>query len=500
MTLTPAWRECLITSAVALLLWLGLALSGGGGSDGERPRLIGTAADEIAVRFDDTAFRLDLDPDAPRVLDAEGALLGRAWPRESRAIASAIAETRVLRRIRPEDGAWAEYGFDHPVTLEMDGRRWSLASAGIDRGYVRDGEHLLILDTDLAALLRRPPAALRHPSLDISGCIRLAHDRGWSLAFAQGRWWLRRDDGDDREWTDRELCDAYLRELTAAPVVGYLDETEAERVRAVLTVERDRERGPVRIEDLGPARGGERVLRRSEAGIEELLVVDVDPLLLDPEPSKLRSPKLVPLDPLTAERVRIGRVDLRRDGEHWRMGPHRDLDPSRIDRLLRRLGAMPRRDDVPQGGKALVTVESEGLRFELTHEDPRIVAVVQQLRPHHLRQRALLGDVDASEVDAVIIQPAEGAPDIYSRDDSGAWPADSRAAVESFVQSLTTARVAEWTGASDHAETDYDSTIALSVGSRNFTLHLRADGRVAVVERNLTGILDETSRREVLAE
>jgi len=123
-----------------------------------------------------------------------------------------------------------------------------------------------------------------------------------------------------------------------------------------------------------------------------------------------------------------------------------------------------------------------------------------------LRRRACYRDVlpelAASRVTDLIIQPREGAPDIYSKVD-GRWPGSDaeRAEIAAFIDALLAARVEEWRplDARDDRQ-HYDSTITLAAGKNQYSLRLREDGMVAVLGRELAGRLDQRSRAEVLAE
>lgn len=504
MTTTPAWRECVATAAVAAVLWLVVGLTGGGDDSDDAGPLIGSAPERIAVTFTGGGYALELDPDHPRVLSPDGTLLGRAWRRETRAIAAALSECRVLRRIELADGGgWGDYGLDDPLELRIGDERWLIGGVGIDRGYARDGDQLLILDLDLAALLRRPAAVLRTPTLDLVGVVALHHGSGWRLERTQDRWWLHLGDQGERLWADQALVKAYLSELTAAPVVGFesVDGTTGPRVS--LRFERDGGLAPVELGDLGPADIADgRRLRRAESGIDEQLVVRLDALLLDPEPRRFRSPALLPLDPRRADEVRIGQLVLSRDADGWRVGEHRDVDAGRIDRLLAELAEWPRDDAAPITDRPQIAVRGQGLRFELNRDDPRVRQLADQLRAHHLRDRQVIPGLVASRVSDLIIQPREGAPDIYTRVD-GRWPGSEaeRAEIAAFLDALLSAQVEEWRPIDQRDEREhYDSTVTLAAGERQYTLRLREDGMVVALGRGLAGRLDGPSRAEVLSQ
>jgi hypothetical protein len=148
----------------------------------------------------------------------------------------------------------------------------------------------------------------------------------------------------------------------------------------------------------------------------------------------------------------------------------------------------------------LVSVRGAGLRFELRQADPAMVEALQPLRPHQLRERLVLPELQADAVTDLIIQPRNGVPDLFSRQADGDWPADEAPVVNAFVRALQRAAVSEWRGplTKDLGPQDFDSTVTLSTGSDTWTIRLRQDGLVAVLERSLVGVLDNRSRREVM--
>lgn len=499
----PAWRECLVTAVVAALLWLVVALGGSGDDGDDGGPLLGAAPDVIAVAYGDNGYRLELTGEQPRLFDTTGEVLGRAWRREVRAIAEALAEVRILRRVElGAEGDWASYGLADPLRLSVGARELVIGGVGIDRGYVRAGDELLVLDHDLGALLRRPPAVLRAPTLELEGALAVAHDEGWRLVRERERWWLHPAGGGERRWVDQALATAWLQTLTAAPVVGFAPAAEAGAPRSTLVIERGGGLAPVGLADLGPADAEDnRLLRRSEGKVAEHLVVALDALLLDPEPATFINSALLPLDPSTAEAVRIGAIGLQRVDGRWTVDGRADVDRSRIDRLLERLAGWQRAGAHQPSERPLVTVERGGLRFDLRERDPRVLQLLRELAPHHLRDRHLLPELDPEDISDLIIQPRAGAPEIYTRSD-GEWPADERAEIEALLDGLLSARVEEWRGPLDERDQreQYDSTVTIAAGEHQHTLRLRADGMVAVLGRDLAGPLDAASRRKVFGE
>lgn len=470
----------------------------------------------IEVRFGTHHYQLWFQRDGDLIADADGQPLARLWSIEAAQLRRTLGTLRQLRRIaRP--GELSRYGLDEALVLVHGGRDYLLGSVGDGRGYLRDGKGVVILDQDLAALLTRPPAALRAPTLDLPKEGAVQHSRGWSLRPGQGRDWWRPQDETEARWTDAQTVAAWRRSLGEAPVLGWAPEQPEALVRAELRIQTDTRQ--VVLADLGPA-GEARLLRRSEtiAGqrIAEYLLVEIDAALLDPPQDFFATRRLLPLDPLHADMVQLGQLQLHRSRDgRWRDEAGETLDQELVEQVLGTLARIPAAtpsepqtdpgtaDETARGSAQPSLIVRHGtLEWQLREPEAVVAALLADLHPGALHERHVLPGTSPEDIQALVVAAADGTPDIWQREAGQPWAADEREDVEQLVAALCKARVELWRRAT-RAEQDasnWEATLTLAIGAQARSIRLRGNGTVLAVERGLIGRLDAASRRRLLGE
>jgi len=493
-----AYHEAVVLGTCALLVWLALIPGRDHASD-HRPLFTAAPTRLTLDGPEREAVVLDLAARPPVLRGPDATIRGRLWPREARAIREALAACRVLTS-SPTDALDAErrreYGLDPGTILRVGDEEYLVGSSGLDRGYAIHDDRLLVLDHDLGALLARPAAALRDPSLGLEAPVALGLEDGWRLTREHGRWWLHGAD-DRKRWTDHTVLELWVDALEQATVTGFLAPPTDALVRARLEVT-TAAGSTVTLHDLGPTTDGQRLIRRHQAGagggIVEHLITDLDPLFLAPQPQHLRPRTLSPLDPHAAERVVIGELTLTRSGKRWVVDGHADGDQTAIHALLTALASLP-----ASGGSDLgprLVVERGELRYTREHGGGELADLLRAHPPLQLRHRYLLPDLEPDAVTTLVYQPRSESALHFSRAPGEPWPASERAAAEAFLGVLAGARVERWTGRVDvDAEPDTSHWISIATTDGHHKIHVHRDGRVVIPERQLVGRLTARSRR-----
>lgn len=510
MRLDGPWLELAVPVTLALVATLLHVLTPDAqGEVGGQPWA--TVPDELEVRGSDgTAFRLLLHRQPPLLADAEGRPLGRLDAREAKGIATELAEARILRELprrRFDEQGLGALGWGSRLELRGGGETWILCGDGADRAYLIDDARVRVLDRDLAALLDRRPESLRAADLDLPDRIHRIAGRDWALATARNRLWLQRTGQETADWTDNGTITTWLHALAVARPLGF---TAPEQVltRAELRFAgRDddgREREVV-LADLGPAAGGGRQVRRSEtqggSTLMEDLVLVIDAAVFDPDPAGFASRAVLPLDPLRADRVRVGRIELTQQAGQWRLQGADDADQAQIQAVLKQLASLERDPTHATPTPADIMVEHAGERCGPAVGDARLNQFLAQLKPWHLRDRRLLPDLSAAAVTGLVFAPQDGAPQVYSREAVAAWPPEYAAELTLFLDRLLSAGVERWTGSctADAAPPfTAEASISLATVDAQYTLRLDAQGQVQIPQRGLIGQLDATAVKRLL--
>ncbi len=511
------WLETGGLALCALVAWI-IVLSGGSRPDAapERP-LLASLPTRCRVVAKDLDYRLLLSHEPPLIADAQGRIRGRLRPDDSADIIRHLTAIRILRRL--DSGMWdasdpAAYGLDDPVTLHIDDHpALIIGSIGGTQAYLRnDDGSLLIISPDPTPVLRRPVAALRRNTLDLpSPPTRVRHSRGWSL-HRRPHTWLLRDEGAAPRHADEQLVSEWLEVLSGTSAEAFIaDPGTPPRVEVLFT---GRDDHIVQVRDFGPGpdERGRLIGRRQVVGdqeVNEFFICNIPAAYLDPHLEALASSRLLPVDPRTATRILLPHgIDLRRRRQGWSLADHDDGDSETIRALVEQLATLPRPDDDgSQQHQIIAWHGDETTRISLT----RLPRLLEDLRPHDLRDRRLLPAFDPDTVIGLVIQPSDAPPEFYHRQDqSAAWPEDEAEHIDILLSNLSRARVTTWDG--DASLSDgriYDCTFIISdivsddegtTRNRTTSLRMMANGRVSIPERRLSGTLNERSREEIVGE
>ena len=251
------------------------------------------------------------------------------------------------------------------------------------------------------------------------------------------------------------------------------------------------------LEDLGPAPGGGRLIRRSERlgehRVIETVAYDLDATLLDPDPSAFQPLALFPVDPGTASRVTIGPLTFTRGNDggdtsddksanRWQLNGLANTDQELAAQLMASLAQLAVDPESAQTNNPTASVVSNGLRCDI-HQTHRDITRLADIPAWRFSDRRLLPHATPDNITALVITPTGGAPEIYSRSAGDPWPDDIRDDLTALTDALCTATVSDWTGQSD-AFGPWDATITVATDDgATVRLRLAADGRVAVLER-----------------
>lgn len=502
--------EVLLLGAIAAAA--GITMLSDQHQERDLPRaLVSGQIDAIAVSHANGQFALLLAGERPLLASPNFVPTGRMLVSEADHLRQALADAEIISVIEPSelaDGGLAAYGLMPGVRLERPGHApLVLAPAAGSRAYLalEDGA-VAIVDRDLATLFARSPEALREPSLSIPAApAEVSHDRGWRMTYINDRWWRGNGPGPSRaQWADQAGVEAWLQLLNQSSSVSRVDDPGVPARARLEIIGGDGH--SVVFEDLGPTTNGQRMLRRSEViddhRVVETMISDLDGVLLDPTPQAFAPRQLFPLDPGLATELIIGPLHCRRvDAESdWFLIDGSPLDGDHmaaITTALAQLAPNPNAGTVAADAPIVAAVAVGSLRCETRtpHPDLERLASVEAWR---LFDRRLLAGVSPDEVTGLVITPQRAAPEIYSRDSNGDWPAEDASDISYLVEGLCQARVSDW-----HqprvSEDNWDATITVATNrGTSIRLRLAADGRVGVIERQLSGQLDNASFRALM--
>ena len=500
------WHEALILGSVLLLLSV-ILIIGESQDDRHIHGSLFPTIPHLEVNLANGSYSLLFAEQGTLLGTQDLSPLGRCTDAEANALVQALSELTIIEQLGDFTASNAQdYGFSehNPVIQVGTHPPLTLAAVG-DQAFARYQDSLVHLSQNIIPLVQRPMVSLRSPSLELPSDLNtIQHSQGWRLYKQQGRWW--RADGTER-WVNQNLVNDWIRLLNESKAIAFLDDPGVPpQQRLVCSGANDRK---VRIDDLGPIGTQGRIIRRQEQigpfVVEEFLRFPIDTVTLELEAEALIPNELIPFDPRIADSIEFGELRLQRTQATWTLQGCDLVDRTELEALFDVLGQFNQShgNRLKDKADAFLQLRQGSHHISITLHDP-YAQQLAALQPFQFSDKSLLPNFAIDQVTNLIFTPKNGAPDMFSRDPSADWTIADAEMIVDFLQRIKQSEVVQWHQRAKPTEQKslaWDAVIFIGLSSGeppSFTIRLRADGTVAIDQRQLIGQLSPASMQDLL--
>ena len=403
----------------------------------------------------------------------------------------------------------AAYGLNDAVVLSAPGQEtWTIATGIDQKGYALNQEgRLFTLDRDLAAQLRRSPAALRDNTLGIPhNCTQVtaaSKKAAWKINKIHEHWWLDLD--TKAQLIDQNIFKDWLHIFTRSQAVSFTELIPSQQYGRLVFIGSDqRLNRQITLIDRGhaPASSAFRIIERQEKlenqTLSECFIIDVDKDFFQYPAQAFLSKQLIPFDTAHADEIQINDLHAKRKNDTWILQPNIAADQAQVQQLLSKLNALP--NHITNTEQSIGTIREGSLKFQIP-TNQQTSELAKSLAHYKFVDPRILPNKDSSHVSGLVIQRQGEAPQLFQKNAHGEWDLDpeTHAEIKDFIEALSAARVRTWTS-SYNANLAWTSTLTLAIGESRLVIQKTDEHFIGIKAYNAQGYLDQNSIKDLFGE
>ena len=439
-------------------------------------------------------------------------IYGRVKPAEAKDIKRSLLSCQMIRDLGKRQLDMEQqraYGFENAITLSAPGQESWTVSTGVDKkGYaLSQSGRLFALDRDLAAQLRRSPEALRDNTLGLPiQCQRITaqHPKGsWSVNTLHGHWWL--ETGNNAQLIDQSVISDLLTVLSTTQAVSFGSKAHNKTSGSLnITGVTDNREQNITLIDHGaaPISASFRMVERQELlnnkVLHEFFIIDVDKSLFQFPAQGLLSKRLIPFDTAQANEIKINDLHTRKIDGIWYLANDLPADQLACQKLIKQLGELP--NAITTETKKIGSIRHGSLQFQIPATDGAM-DVAKACRHHLIVDQRLFPNVATKDINGLVIQSPDSAPQLYQKDEHGEWDIDPaiHTEISDFIEALSAARVRSWNGPFNE-KLAWSSTLTIAYKDKRIVIKKTDQHFIGIEDYNVQGYLDKDSIADLFGE